>query len=288
MPVVFFYPRWGHRKLCTWSGDDEFTVSLEPYLFLRPPRVQAFRAGPERLLNPLFSYSRSMRSSPAKSTPEKDLLLMRRFSISFLARRKWRILSPSFTYTSRSASKKTNKKKADYEPQGRRRVRERSATLAKCQHPSFSGAGETNTHQTGSLIAHSWLVVKNSPLSTLVLNAVPFFPNTICCCCSSRQPPPSPPNNRDLRKLFHNPNKPTAATGGTGVEGICSRGAMIVRTSGRTCESCRSAAPIMRAIVGIASAPPTRRPKLAVVRRIVRAAAAAKSSSFTGAASACS
>ncbi len=63
----------------------------------------------------------------------------------------------------------------------------------------------------------------------------------------------------------------------------------MARTRGMTCERRRSAAPITRAIVGIASAPPTSRPKLAVVMRIVRAAAAAKSSSFIGAAgSACS
>jgi len=196
------------------------------------------------LRHPLpFSYSRLMRSSSAKSTPEKDLLLIRRFCSSFLARRKWRIFSPSFT-TRKTASPRTFR------------------------------------HQTGSLIAHSWLVVKNSPLSTLVLNAVPF-PNTICGCCSRQ------PNNRDRCKLFHSPSRPTAAAG-NGVGGSCSRGAMIVRMSGRTCERRRSAAPIMRAIVGIASAPPTRRPKLAVVKRIVRAAAAAKSSSFTTAASACS
>ena len=54
-----------------------------------------------RSYRPPFYSRRSMRSSSAKSIPEKDLLLIRRFSSSFLASRKWRILSPSFTYTAR-------------------------------------------------------------------------------------------------------------------------------------------------------------------------------------------
>ena len=162
-------------------------------------------------------------------------------------------------------------------------------TYYKCIQKKFSEqrtrAVETAaTYQTGSLIAHSWLVVKNNPLSTFPLHVAFIFAIPIClCCCCCCCFHPSPPNNLDLCKLFHSPNSPTAAAGGVVVIAVAwGCGAMITRTSGRTCERRKSAAPIIRAIVGIASAPPIRRPKLADVSRIVRA----KSSSFTGGAAA--
>ena len=161
--------------------------------------------------------SRSMSSSPVKSTPENGLLFIRPSGWAF-ASRKWRIANASFTLKySIHINRPRRKRKSESSSPPIVLVVVRPLVNNKTKKKLKR---EKTPYQTGSPMAHSWLTSRNllsivvpnppkpssSPLVTTWMSAV---------LALSRSEPRRPNAERaQSRVQSHNPSRPPTAAGG--------------------------------------------------------------------------